>query len=268
MRVVRVEIALGSTLAVVAVVSIVIIVHQHRRVTEYQTQHARDQQSLVELRETLRLHELRKAPPEAGNPGPAPNEAALAKREAVIAQLDRDLAAARANLSDLQAQLSSSQDDRERAVKAADDRHDREQQDWQNQLTSLKQQLDSVEASSQASRQRILALEADNEKLRTATSGRSARAADLNRLITNLQDLDHRRESYLTSIMHRYRDITSQFRAMSGMLDTGRDPNSGAFSEAALTRIENAVSSTDDDLRQLNELDAQVHRVQEKLAKQ
>ncbi len=267
MRLARVEIALGSTLALVLVVSTVLIVHQFRRLAEYRRQHAQDQQSLAQLREALRQRAVQTAPAEAENPGPAPNEAGIAKRDTTIAQLDRELATTRASVEDLQTQLSSSRDERERALAAANDRHEREQQEWQNQITSLKQQLDSVEAELQASRQRILALEADNEKLRNAASVGSARAAELNRLITSLQDLEHRREAYLTSIIHRYRDITNQFRAMSGMMDSGRDQSSSAFSEAALTRIQDAVSSADDDLRQLNDLDAQVRRIQEKLAK-
>jgi hypothetical protein len=82
-----------------------------------------------------------------------------------------------------------------------------------------------------------------------------------------LQDLDSRREAHLTSIMRRYRDITSQFRAMSGTLDSSRDPNSSALSAAALTRIQNATSAADEDLRQLSELNAQARQLEKKLVK-
>jgi hypothetical protein len=91
------------------------------------------------------------------------------------------------------------------------------------------------------------------------------RAAEIARVVTDLQDLDRRREAYLTSIIRRYRDITSQFRAMGSMLDSGRDPNASTLSDAALTRIQNAVSLADDDLRQFSELNARAHELQKKL---
>jgi hypothetical protein len=67
--------------------------------------------------------------------------------------------------------------------------------------------------------------------------------------------------------MRRYRDITSQFRAMSGMLDSSREPKSSPLSDAALTRIQNDVSLADDDLRQLTELNAQARQLEKKLVK-
>ena len=51
------------------------------------------------------------------------------------------------------------------------------------------------------------------------------------------------------------------------MLDSSRGPNAGAFSGAALTRIQNAISLADDDLRQLNDLNAQARQLEEKLVK-
>jgi chromosome segregation ATPase len=131
----------------------------------------------------------------------------------------------------------------------------------------LQQQLDSAEAELQASRQRITNLEATNTKLRSENSEGAARTAAFGRVVTSLQDLDRRRDAYLTSIIRRYRDITSEFRAMSGMLDSGRDPNSNVFSGATLTRIQNAISLADDDLRQLSELNAQARELEKKLVK-
>jgi len=54
---------------------------------------------------------------------------------------------------------------------------------------------------------------------------------------------------------------------MSGMLDSSREPNSSPLSDAALTRIQNAVSLADDDLRQLSELNAQARQLEKKLVK-
>jgi len=256
------------TLGVAFVASVGMILRQSWRLAALERQRAADLQSLRELQEALRQRELQKTPVEAESQTPVGNyQAALAKRDATIEQLNRELSEAQANIMGLQAQLLNSSDEREKALASASERHQKEQEDWQSQLDALKQQLDSAQAESQASRQRLTALEADNAKLKSDNSEGSARAAEFGRVVANLQDLDRRRDAYLTSIMRRYRDITSQFRAMSGMLDSSRDPKSSPLSDGALTRIQNDVSLADDDLRQLSELNAQASKLEKKLAK-
>jgi chromosome segregation ATPase len=264
----RLEFALVLALGVALVASAGIILRQSRRLAALRRQQAADLQSLRELREALRQPELQKTPIEAEIPTPpGASQATLAKRDATIERLKGELSEAQATIKELQAQLSKSSDEREKGLASANELRQKEREDWQSQLDALKQELDSAQAESQASRQRLAALEADSAKLKSDNNEASARAAELGRAVANLQDLDHRRDAYLTSILRRYRDITSQFRAMSGMLDSSRDPNSGAFSAAALTRIQNAVSLADDDLRQLSELNAQARQLEQKLVK-
>jgi chromosome segregation ATPase len=264
----RLQFALVLTLGVALIASVGMLLRQSWRLATLERQRAADLQSLRELHEALRQRELQKAPAEAERPAPPGDyQAALAKRDATIERLNRGLREAQANIMGLQAQLSNSSDEREKALASANERHQKEQEDWQNQLDALKQELESAQAESQASRQRLATLEADNAKLRNDNSAASARAAEFARVVAQLQDLDSRRDAYLTSIMRRYRDITSQFRAMSGMLDSSHEPNSSAFSDAALTRIQNAVSAADDDLRQLTELNAQARQLEKKLVK-
>src|SRR5208283_5336224 len=109
-------------------------------------------------------------------------------------------------------------------------------------------------------------LEADNAKLKTDTTAVNTRAADLAQITASLQDIDRRRDVYLTSILRRYRDLTGEFHAMSSMLDTSHDPSSGACSGAVLSRIQNAVGLAEDDLRQLNELNARAQKLEKQLA--
>jgi len=264
----RLQLALVLALGVALLAAGGMILRQSRRLAALERQQAADAQSLRELREALRQRELQKPPAEAESPAPlGAYQATLTKRNVTIEGLNHELDEAQANIKQLQAQLSNSSDERDKALATANDLHQKEREDWQSQLDALKQQLDSAQADSQASRQRLAALEADNAKLKSASSAGSARLAESARVIADLQDLDRRRDAYLTSIMRRYRDITSQFRAMSGMLDTSRDPKSSAFSDAALTRIQNAVSLADEDLRQLTELNAQARQLETKLAK-
>ena len=269
MRLGRLQFALVLTLGVALVASLGLILRLSRRLAALERQRAADLQSLRQLQEALRQRELQKTPTEAESPTPTGDyQAALARGNATIEQLNRRLSEAQADIMGLQAQLLNSSEEREKALASADERHQKEQADLQSQLDTLKQDLESAQAELQASRQRVAALEADNAKLKTDSSAGAARTAEMVRVVADLQDLDSRRDAYLTSIMRHYRDITSQFHAMSGMLGSTRDSNSTSpFSDTALTRIQNAVSAADEDLRQLTELNAQARQLEKKLTK-
>jgi chromosome segregation ATPase len=266
MRPLGTRITYDLVLGVVLVASLLMILRQWRRIAEYQRLQAADAQSLRLLREALRQKDLQKAPlavaEEAGD-----EQAALAKREAAIERLDRELAETRSTITDLQAQLSTSHDQDAKALASAEDRLQKQQADAQAQMENIQKKLDAALAESDIVHQRVAALEADNTELKTNNATVTTRAADVAHIIASLQDLDRRRDVYLTSILRRYRDITGEFRAMSSMLDTSHDGSSGACSGAVLTRIQNAVNSAEDDLNQLNELNARSQKLEKQLLK-
>ncbi len=241
---------------------------QWRQLSSLRRQHEADAKSLGELRETLRQHELQQAPVSTETLTPDGNEGAmLAKRDATIQQLTNDLGEARTEITGLQTQLAASTAEHTKALASAEE-HDRKlQADWQGRLDALQKELDTAQADVQASRERVAALEAERAKLRGENPEGSDHTAEFRRAASSLQDVDQRREVYLTSIMRRYRDITSQFTAMSGMLDSSRNPNPGGFNSEALARIQNIISLADDDLRQLSDLNAQARQLEKKLAK-
>ena len=264
-RLQRLETALVLALGVALVGSVVAIVRQSRRLAVSERQRVAGLETIRQLQETLRQRDLRKPPAEAEAPTrTVGNPAELAQRDATILRLEQELSEAHASVKDLQAQIASASDEHEKALASLNESHQKDEADLQSRLDALKQDLDSAQAESEASRQRSAALEAENAKLRSAAGESSARAAELRRALADLDDLGRRRDSYLTSIQRRYRDITSQLRAMSGMLASS--PNSGALNEE-LTRLQNAISQADDDLRQLSELNARARQLEKKLVK-
>jgi hypothetical protein len=258
------ELILGAVLAA----SLVIILRQSRQMAEFQRHQESDAQSLQLLREALRQKDLQKASPVVAEEAPVGNDhAAIAKREVVIERLDRELAETRATMTDLQTQLSTSNDQNTKALTTAQENLQKQQADSQAQLEDLQKKLDAALAQSDIARQRAAALEADNAQLKTSTTAVATQATDVSHIIASLQDLDRRRDIYLTSILRRYRDITGEFHAMSSMLDTSHDPSSGACSGAVLSRIQNAVNSAEDDMRQLSELNARTQKLEKQLLK-
>jgi chromosome segregation ATPase len=268
MRLRHVQLTLVLILAVALLALAGLLLRQSRRLATYQRQQADDQQSLRELRAALGQQGLAKMPAESeGRIPDAEYRAALASRDQKIKEVRAELSDAQASLASLQAQVLSSSKEHAAALAAVQENLQKQQAAWQDQLGVLKQQLSATQEELQASRLRITALEQTNTKLRDESSEGSAQASQVRSLVSDLLELERRRNTYLTSIIRRYGDVTNQFRAMTGMLDSSRDSNSNACGGAALSRIQDVLSSAGDDLDQLNQLNAQALRLQKKLAK-
>jgi chromosome segregation ATPase len=268
--------ALVLVISAAVVIGGVVIVRQSARLAGYERLHAQDARTIERLSASVRQEQAPPPAPAASSraaptpppvrPG-APDTSALAAREATIQQLNRELGEAQAAIALLQAQLQSSGHEKQNVLAVAGEDFQKREQDWRDRLDSFQQQLDSARAEAQAARERAAGLEADNAKVKNESGAGSARAAELRKAMAGLQDLDRRRDVYLNSIIRRYREITGQFRAMTGVLDSSHGSDSASFSGVALSRIQNAISLAEDDLRRLNEMNAQAHQIENKLAK-
>ncbi|HEV2492831.1 MAG TPA: hypothetical protein VG204_07125 [Terriglobia bacterium] len=262
------RLALELLLALAFLASLGILLRQSRRLADCRRQQSADLESFHQLKDALHQRALEKVPGVAGEPTPeADCRAAVATRDAAVKRLNLELSDARAHSDELQSQVASASDEQAKALASETERYAKAQADWENRLAAVQQQLDAAQSDSEAARLRVAALEADNTKLRNSSSEASTRAAEIGRALANEQDLVRRRDAYLTSILRRYRDLNGEFRAMSGMLDSSRDTNSHALSSQALTRVQNTVSQTEDDLRQLNDLNDQIRQLEAKLMK-
>ena len=264
----RLNIAVVSSLGVALVAAVVVILNQSQKLAEVRQQRDDAVQSLQATQEALRQSQLRAA--SSVQPSPKPSgevTAEIKKRDATIQQLTDELNAAQTSITQLQENLSASKEQNQKATKTADQRYQEMQVKMQSHLDQVQNELSSAQAELQSSRQRITSLQKTNTQLQAENSDGSRRAAEREHILNRLQDLDRRRESYLTSIASRYRNITSQFRTMSGMMDSNSGRDSGAFSGPALDQIQNAISLTDNDLQHLNELNAKAFQLEKRLAK-
>lgn len=255
---------LGATLGIGGLV----ISRQHRKITLLQQQENTALQELQESRDALRQSQLRIAAALRERPKPASNDkAVIAKRDATIQQLTSQLNDAKSSIDQLQTSLSAAKDQNEEALKVSKQHFQEMKTELQAQIDQLQKQLSSAQTELQSSRKRIAALQKQNDQLSNANNAQSARADEREHLLGDLQDIDRRRESLLTRIANRYRNITNQFRTMSGMLDSSRSQDSGTFSGPALDMIQNAISLTDNDLQHLHELNAKAFRLERQLSK-
>jgi chromosome segregation ATPase len=264
----RLHIALVSVLGVALLAAGGVIFQQSRRLAELRQQQESALELLHESRQALRQSQLRLAAAMQEKPSPPNgNKAAIAKRDATIQQLTTELHEAKASITQLQTSLSAVKDQSEKALKTSGQRLREMKTELQAQLDESQKQLSSAQSDLQNSRLRIAALKKVNDQLSNANNAGSAQADEREHILTSLQDIDRHRESYLTRIADRYRDLTNQFRTMSGMLDSNRSRDSGAFSGSALDMIQNAISLTDNDLQHVSELNAKAFRLEKRLSK-
>lgn len=268
--------ALALILSVSGIGGGIVIVRQSARLAEYERRHEADVRAIGQLRAAAQQSQTHVEPPAApspevrpaapaGRPG-APDDGEIARRDAALEQVNREVSDARTLIANLQEQIQTAAREKQQALASADDLQNRER-DLRDQLDSLKQQLDSARAESEAARERAAALEADNAKLAKDAGAGSTREAALRRDLTALQDLRRRRDGYLSSILRRYREVTDQLRALTGTLNSSHGAEAAPIDGIALTRIQNAITQAEEDMRRLNELNTQARQIETRLAK-
>jgi chromosome segregation ATPase len=245
-----------------------VALRQSRELRDLRQQRDAAQKSLQEAREALRRSQLSLEAALNGAPRPTnENQAELAERDRTIAQLSSQLDEAQDSLKQLQEKLSQSEEENQAALASAAQRYQQLQTEMQDRLDKLQKELDSTRTDLQNARQRIAELKKTNDQLTAANNEGSIKSAEREHILRSLQDIDRRRETYLTSLADRYRNLTSQFRTMSGMLDSSRGQNSSAFSGPALDMIQNAITLADNDLQHLSELNAKAYQLEKQLSK-
>jgi chromosome segregation ATPase len=212
------------------------------------------------------------APPGAPAPAPAtearnaPHTAKAANNpEDAIAVQRLKLSLADANASI--ARLESRADEAEaqlRSLRVDNQRLAGSEADLKENLAGANQLVDALQKELKSNRDRVTQVEIAYQKLRDASGGAAQKIAQLQQLATELQDIHQRREVYLNSILRRYKQITEQYRSMTGVLQ-GQRTDAPAVGGTDLARIQDSIAMAEEDLRQLNNLNAQALLIQKKM---
>lgn len=179
-----------------------------------------------------------------------------------LASANQSLTATQAEAKELQTQLHQS---REEVVRLA-----ARESALAGQLTSAGQLAETRGAELSRKTEQVAMLESGQKLLREDSASTAQKASQQLQVLHELQEVYRRRESYLTTLMARYREVTEQYRAFASVLENRRGPEgtSGAGISIAgpeLGRIQNSITMAEEDLRQLNSMNAQVLRLQKKL---
>ncbi|MBI3667778.1 MAG: hypothetical protein HY236_16365 [Acidobacteria bacterium] len=221
---------------------------------------------------------LRQSRLAGARPGPAREEAASrrppqgerlsaeAEESETLGKLRENLAAAQASISNFEARIAELEAERQKTAEE-NKRLAVSQTELADQLAGARRTIETMEKESMAKDERLFQVEFSRKKQQQETATGEQKAAQMAKLAAELQEIHRRREVYLRSILSRYREVTEQYRSLSAVLETrathegGPTPGTGQ-----LSRIQNAIALAEEDLRQLESLNAQAQLVQRKLA--
>jgi chromosome segregation ATPase len=187
-------------------------------------------------------------------PAPAPTLPARNDDTAVIEGLRKSLEEARvtngeldARIASLDAQIISLQTERQRAAAT--------ESETLEKLSIARHEIENFQKDALAKDARIAQLEVQTSKFRDESGVNAKQAAQLTQLAADLQDIFRRRETYISNILSRYKEITEQYRVAA--LDHTTE----------VARIQQALSMAEEDMRQLHSLNARALLIQKKLNK-
>ncbi len=250
-----------------------VIFWQARMISRVQGQLAARASENAELER--RLNQLTRAPaqqvpaaPKASMPRLTPSDAGASGAEALsaveqraghlrdsLAEANAEITRLQARISELQAQVESAAADN-RALAAAAEVS-------KKGLADAQETVETVRAELQANSTRVTQLEKSNARLKEDAAAKQS-TAPAQQIISDLEGIFRRRETHLNNILRRYREITEQYRAMSGVMDSQRD-RGVATSAAEISRIQNSIALAEEDLKQINVLNAQAALLERKL---
>ena len=228
-----------------------------------------------ELRRRIeQLSRPQAAQPAAQSPAPAPHftapatpaagAEALAAAEQQTVRLRESLAQSSSEVTRLQARISELESQTENLT-AQNRRLTAASEDLKKNLADATQTVELIRGELKANSGRIEQLETANTRLQEESSSAKQSGVQFHQLVSDLEGVFRRREMYLNNILRRYKDVTEQYRALSGVLDSRRDRQAAPMSGNEISRIQNSIAMAEEDLKQIQALNVQAQRLEKKL---
>jgi len=178
-----------------------------------------------------------------------------------LAKLNADLAVARTRISDLESKVLSLDADKATLAQQRQQELTAGEETCRARMAEVQRSLEAAQADVKAAQQRAVLFESENENLRKAQNAapkaavRSAVAAAPE---GELDELSRRRDAYLRSLIRRYREIDNDYRAFM------RDAQGQHVNDPALLRIQATLAQAEEDLRQIDSLNAKTLLVEKR----
>jgi len=215
----------------------------------------------TELRKQLEANGVRPALP------PPPRGASASS----VLEAVRKLALTQQELTDTKAQLqvlqqraqqleyntNQLQSDNKRLTTAAGEARD--------EADSLRRLNEAMDAELKSKAARADSADAQARRAQSETGDVKQQLNLITSTFRELDDIASRRDTYLSNLLRKYRDVNDQLRSLSARLDRYRDTNSAPSFSTDLPRLQSLVQSAEEDLRQVQALDAEARGLSNKL---
>lgn len=226
-----------------------------------------------------RLAEAEKRLRELGQPLPAAGSAQTAapaatkggatpysRREADLTELirlkDEQLSRSESALAEVRSKLAE-MEQRFQATQEQDKQLRESEAALRQRIDQNTEQIVELQQSSQQKDARLAQQEAALKTLRAESEQHARSLQRVRKLTEDLEDLARRRENYMTNILARYREATDSLRTLGLQLE---NPGEGpAATRPDISRIQSAIASADEDMRQLRSLTTRSRQVQKEL---
>ncbi len=247
-----------------------------RQAEAAELQRLRQAEQQLQQRLTAAEQQLRALGQPVPGPGSPPSksgavaEAALAAARHQVEELASQLHTREEQLRASEAALGALQGtskEWERRAEAAEARVQQAQaaeSALKEKIDELGRQLAALQKSTEGKDARLAALEAAQKAAAAKVEEASRNGAKWRKLADDLEDVARRRETLMTNLATRYREASDTLRALSLQLE-----NRGAGAASGpndLSRIQNAVTLAEEDLRQLRTLTTRARQLQKDLA--
>jgi len=227
---------------------------------------AAEQEALTRENQALRarLIELgEQPPPPLPAAGRTPVPASNLEQARLLIKVQDELASAQRALAEAEAQWHEWE---EKAAKAQEENKQLQAalEESRDKLSSQSRVLEALQAQLKSSNDRLVQLETTNLLLHKQNRQAAEESARVQRLLSELEEINRRRETALGNILRLYRELSDQLRTLA--VRPVRDTESPGAEMPELSRLQTALASTEDELRQLSNLNAQAARLQRQLA--
>lgn len=191
-------------------------------------------------------------------PAPDPEKEALRRK---LADATRTIGTLDSRVLELMAQTASLRQELDAGAIAT--------AELQRRLDAANQSAASLQARLKKAEERLDKLAAEREKAQQPLAQPAPRApgAEEARLQAQLQDITRRRDAYIVSVLRRYRELANEYRSFGTAFAVPNDRDLSSKTGPELTRIQNTIAMVEEDLRQLNGLEAQADLVRKAQAK-
>ena len=175
-----------------------------------------------------------------------------------LAESNKWLADARARLASVEQEL--------RTVVVEKEKLDKDAFELRQRVGELTKVVETAEKSLHSNDDRVTNLENSNRRLRDESKEQVQRLSRLTKLVTEMEDIGKRREASANNLLSRYREVTEQYRSLALATNGGASGDPGLSRSLDLSRIQQIISTAEEDLRQLRALNAQVASLQRKIS--